>query len=107
MEDVSGFEPTSDITELGYLKLVTVSSFCPFNHFVDATGGVCHQLDLLGTDLHAICCGGSVKNTMCSKNHTGFVKFKLVTVSLLAIMYTSELCVDASPHIIVDLRYWA
>ena len=28
---------------------------------VDATGVVCHQLGLLGTDLHAVGCGGFVK----------------------------------------------
>ena len=30
LESISGLEPTSDITEPRYLKLVTVSSFCPF-----------------------------------------------------------------------------
>ena len=57
-ESISGLEPSSVITEPRYLKLVIVSSFCPF---VDATGVVCHQLGLLGTDLHAIGCGGFVK----------------------------------------------
>ena len=31
-----------------------------FNFFVGATGVVCHQLGLLGTDLHAVDCGGFV-----------------------------------------------
>ena len=30
LESISGLEPSSVITELSYLKLVTVSSFCPF-----------------------------------------------------------------------------
>ena len=30
LESISGFEPSSVITEPRYLKLVTVSSFCPF-----------------------------------------------------------------------------
>ena len=59
LESISGFEPSSVITEPRYLKLVTVSSFCPF-HLCVATGVVCHELGLLGTDLHTICCGGFV-----------------------------------------------
>ena len=51
LESISGLEPTLVITEPRYLKLVTVSSFC-----VDATGVVCHQRGLLGTDLHAADC---------------------------------------------------
>ena len=38
LESISGLETSSAITELRYLKLVTVSSFCPFNLYVDATG---------------------------------------------------------------------
>ena len=61
-ESISGLEPASVIIELRYLKLVTVSSFCPFTLIsVDATGVVCHQLGLLGTALHAVGCGGFVK----------------------------------------------
>ena len=30
LESISDLEPSSVITELRYLKLVTVSSFCPF-----------------------------------------------------------------------------
>ena len=30
LESISGLEPSSDTTEPSYLKLVTVSSFCPF-----------------------------------------------------------------------------
>ena len=30
LESISGLEPSSVITEPTYLKLVTVSSFCPF-----------------------------------------------------------------------------
>ena len=59
LESISGLEPSSVITEPRYLKLVTVSSFCPFTLIsVDATGVVFHQFGLLGTDLHAIGCGG-------------------------------------------------
>ena len=64
LEDSSGFEPSSDTTEPRYLKLVTVSSFCPFtliDLFVDAAGDICHQFGLLGTDLHAIGCGDFVE----------------------------------------------
>ena len=64
LESISGLEPSSVITEPRYLKLVTVTSFCPFTLIpacVDATGVVCHQLGLLGTDLHAVGCGGFVK----------------------------------------------
>ena len=63
LERISGLEPSSVITEPRYLKLVTV--FKPLSvHFdlcVDATGVVCHKLDLFGTDLHAVGCGGFVK----------------------------------------------
>ena len=63
LESISGLEPSSVITEPRYLKLMTVSSFCPFIFYicVDATGVVCHLLGLLGTDLHALGCGGSVE----------------------------------------------
>ena len=63
LESISGLEPSTVITEPRYLKLVTVSSFCPFTLIlcVDATGVVCYQLGLLGTDLHAVGCGGFVK----------------------------------------------
>ena len=36
------------------LKLLSIH----FDLCVDATGVVCHQLGLLGTDLHAVGCGG-------------------------------------------------
>ena len=39
------------------LKLLSIY----FNLCVGATGVVCHQLGLLGTDLHAVVCGGFVK----------------------------------------------
>ena len=44
LESNSGLEPSSFIFALRYLKLVTVSSLCPFTliFFVDATGFVCH-----------------------------------------------------------------
>ena len=62
LESISGLEPSSVITKPRYLKLVTVSSFCPFTLIcVDHTGGFCHLLGLLGTYLHAVGCGGFVK----------------------------------------------
>ena len=62
LDSTSGLEPSSVITEYRYLKPVTVLSFCSFTLIcVDATGVVCHQLGLLGTDLHGICCEGFVK----------------------------------------------
>ena len=39
------------------LKLLSIH----FDLCVDATGVVCHQLGLLGTDLHTVGCGGCVK----------------------------------------------
>ena len=55
LESISGLEPSSVVTEPRYLKLVTVSSFCPFTLIsVDATGVVFHQFGLLGTDLHTV-----------------------------------------------------
>ena len=60
-ESISGLEPSLVITEPRYFKLVTVSSFCPFNFCIDATGVVCHQLGLLGTDLHSVGCAGFVE----------------------------------------------
>ena len=63
MDGISGLELSSDITEPRYFKLVTVSSFCPVTLilFVDAAGVSCHQLGLIGTDLHAEGCGGFVE----------------------------------------------
>ena len=58
LKSISGLEPSSVITKPRYLKLVTVSSFCPFTLI---TGVVCHQLGLLGTDIHAVGCGGFVE----------------------------------------------
>ena len=51
LESISSLEPSSVLTEL----------FIHFDLYVDATGVVCHQLGLLGTYLHAVCCGGFVK----------------------------------------------
>ena len=56
LESIKGLEPSSVLTEPRYLKLVTASSFCPFTLI-----SVCHQLGLLGADLHAVGCGGFVK----------------------------------------------
>ena len=60
LESISSLEPLSLIPEPRYLKLVSASSFCPFyfDLCVDATGVVCHQLGLLGTDPNAVGCGG-------------------------------------------------
>ena len=55
LESISGSESSSVITEPRFLKLVTVSSFCPFTLIsVNATGVVCHELCLLGIDLHVV-----------------------------------------------------
>ena len=63
LESVSGLEPLSVITEPRYLKLVTVSSFCPFTLVSVLMPLVLfgHQLGLLSTDLHAVGCGGFVE----------------------------------------------
>ena len=49
LESISGFEPSSVITEPRYLKLVSISSFCPFILIfvlmplvLFVTGVVCH-----------------------------------------------------------------
>ena len=58
LESISGLEPSSVITEPRFLKLVTVPSFCPFTLISVLLPLVffCHQLGLLGTDLHAVGC---------------------------------------------------
>ena len=62
LEGISGLEPSSVITEPRYLKLVTLKLLSiHFDLCVDATGVLCLQLGLLGTDLHAVGCGGFVK----------------------------------------------
>ena len=62
LESISGLEPSAVITELRYLKLVTVSRFCPFTLIsVGATGVVCHQLGLRDTDIHDVGCGAFVE----------------------------------------------
>ena len=64
LESTSGLEPSLVMTEPRYLKLVTVSSFCPFtliSVLMPLVLFVCHQLGLLGTDIHAVGCGGFVK----------------------------------------------
>ena len=67
-----GLEPSSVITEPKYLKLLTVSNFRPFILIcVDATGVVCHQLGLPGTDLHAVGCGGFVKTLNSEEGRRG------------------------------------
>ena len=58
LESTSSSELSSVIIESRNLQLVTFSSF---DFCIDATGVVCHQLGLLGTDLHAVCCGGFVE----------------------------------------------
>ena len=63
LESFSGFGPSSVTTETKVLeacdnfKLLSIY----FHTCVDATGVVCHQLGLLGTDLHAVDCGGFVE----------------------------------------------
>ena len=61
LESISGLEPSSVMTEPRYLKLVTVSSFCPFTLIsVLMPLVVFDQLGLLSTDLHTVGCGGYV-----------------------------------------------
>ena len=50
LESISRLEPSSNTTKPSYFDLL-----------VDATGVFCHQLGLLGTDLHAAGCGSFVK----------------------------------------------
>ena len=57
LESISGLEPSSVFEACDCLKLLSIH----FDLCVDATGVVCHQLGLLGTDLHAIGGGGVVK----------------------------------------------
>ena len=64
LESSSGLEPSSVIIEPSQvleacycLKLLSVY----FDLCVNATGVVCLQLGLLGTDLHAVGCGGFVE----------------------------------------------
>ena len=58
LESISSLEPSSVIFEAcDCLKLLSIH----FDPCVDATGVVCHQLGLVGTDLHAVGCGGFVK----------------------------------------------
>ena len=59
LESISGLEPSSNTTEPRYLKLVTVSSFCPFTVISVLMPLV--LFGLLGTDLHAVGSGGFVK----------------------------------------------
>ena len=62
LESISGLEPSSVMTKPRYLKLVSVSSFCPLTlNSVLMTLVLFHQLGLLGTDLHASGCGGFVE----------------------------------------------
>ena len=62
LESISVLEPSSDTIEPMYMKLVTVYSLSIyFDLFADAAGVVCHQLGVLGIDLHAIGCGGFVE----------------------------------------------
>ena len=61
MEPSSVFEACDQVFEAcDCLKLLSIHlDLC-----VDATGVVCHQLGFLGTDLHAVGCGGFVKTLL-------------------------------------------
>ena len=62
LESISGLEPSSVMTKPRYLKLVSVSSFCPLTlNSVLMTLVLFHQLGLFSTDLQAIGCGGFVE----------------------------------------------
>ena len=56
LQSNSGLEPSSVITEPSYLKLVTVSSFCPFTLISVLMPLVLIVISLFGTDLHAVGC---------------------------------------------------
>ena len=63
LESISGLEPSSAITESRYLKLVTVSSFCPFTLISVLMALVLFVISFVfsGTDLHALGCGSFVE----------------------------------------------
>ena len=62
LESISSVEPSSIVTELRYFKPVCLKLLSiHFDLCVEATGVVCHQLGLLGTDLHAVGCRGFVE----------------------------------------------
>ena len=56
LESISGLEPSSVIIEPRYLKLVTISSFCPFTLISVLMPVVLFVM--ICTDLHAVGCGG-------------------------------------------------
>ena len=58
LKSISGLEPSPVIIKPRYLKLVTVSNFCPFTVISVLMPLV--LFGLLSTDLHAIGCGGFV-----------------------------------------------
>ena len=60
LESTSGLDPLSDSIAPRYLNgLQFLVVYC--NVSADAIGVICHQLGLLCTDLHVICCGGFFK----------------------------------------------
>ena len=63
LESISGLELSSVVTEPRYLKLVTVSSFCPFTLISVLMPPVLFviSLGLLDTDLNAVGCGSFVE----------------------------------------------
>ena len=65
LESISGLEPSSVIRYFSYKVLEACDSLKLLSIYldlcVDATGVVCHQLGLLGTDLYAVGCGGFVE----------------------------------------------
>ena len=52
-----GYNGAQVLEAFDYFKLLSIY----FDLCVGATGVVCHQLGLLGTDLHAVGCGSFVK----------------------------------------------
>ena len=62
LESTSGLDPSSNTIVPRYLKTDGLQFLVVYgNVSSDAIGAVCHQLGLLCTDLHAICCGGLFK----------------------------------------------
>ena len=64
LESISGLEPSSVITEPRYLKIVTVSSFCPFTLISVLMPLVLFVISLVFSaliDLHAVGCEDFVR----------------------------------------------
>ena len=62
LDSTSGSDPSSETIAPRYFKATDGLQFLVYgNVSADAIGAICHQLDLLCIDMHAICCGGLFK----------------------------------------------